>query len=172
VHVDEDHRRLGARFVDEFVDHLEGAARNLEKEAAHHVDHGDERLVARGHDRQAAPGCVPREVRGSHDARLGVDPRREIGAPPCVVAEGDRVRAELEQLARELRRQPDAVGGVLAVHDAEVDVELVAQAFEPRFQRRSPRHPDDVRDEEKSQGSASAVAGKTWTVTWFPASCV
>jgi hypothetical protein len=89
-----------------------------------------------------------------------------------VVAERDRVRAELEQLARELRRQPDAVGRVLTVDDAEIDVELVLQAREASLERSAARNPDDVGDEEKSQGSASAVAGKTCTVTWFPASCV
>ena len=38
----------------------------------------------------------------------------------------DHVGARGEDLVRELRGEPDAVGGVLAVHDAEVDVELLA----------------------------------------------
>jgi hypothetical protein len=46
------------------------------------------------------------------------------------------------------------------------------EARQPGLERRSSRHSNHVGDEEKSQGSASAVAGKTWTVTWFPASCV
>jgi hypothetical protein len=44
-----------------------------------------------------------------------------------VVAERDHVRTRREQLVRELRRDPDAVGDVLAVDDADVDAKLLAE---------------------------------------------
>jgi hypothetical protein len=43
-----------------------------------------------------------------------------------VIAEGDDVRAGSEQLLCELRRDAGAVGDVLPVDDAGVDVELLA----------------------------------------------
>jgi hypothetical protein len=43
-----------------------------------------------------------------------------------VVAKRDRVGTRCEELARELRREADAVGRILAVDDADVDVELRA----------------------------------------------
>jgi hypothetical protein len=89
-----------------------------------------------------------------------------------VVAERDRIGAHLEQLLRELRRDPDAVGDVLAVHDAEVDVELFAKRGQALLERAPAGQADDVGDEEEDQGSESAAAGKTCTVTWFPASRV
>jgi hypothetical protein len=89
-----------------------------------------------------------------------------------VVAQRDRVSAVREQLLRELRRQPDAVGGVLAVDDTDVDVEFLAQARQPLLERAPTGNADDIGDEEDDQGSVSAAAGKTWTVTWLPASRV
>jgi hypothetical protein len=89
-----------------------------------------------------------------------------------VVAERDRVDAVREQLLRDLRRQPDAVRRVLAVRDADVDAELVPQPAQPLLERASPGNADDVGDEEEDQGRESAAAGKTWSVTWLPASRV
>jgi hypothetical protein len=48
-----------------------------------------------------------------------------------VVAERERVGPGREQTLREPRGEAPAVGGVLAVDDAEVDCELVAEARQP-----------------------------------------
>jgi hypothetical protein len=45
-----------------------------------------------------------------------------------VVSERHDVGARCEQLLGELRRDPGAVGDVLAVDDARIDAELLAQA--------------------------------------------
>jgi hypothetical protein len=82
-----------------------------------------------------------------------------------VVAERDHVRARGEELLRELRRQAAAVGCVLAVDDAEVCAELVAQARQMLFDGLPARGADDVRDEEELQCGASVAAGWTSTVT-------
>ena len=89
-----------------------------------------------------------------------------------MIAERDRVGAHFEQLLRELRGDPDAVGDVLAVDDAEVDVELLAEGGEALLERAPAGEADDVGDEQEDQGRESAAAGKTCTVTWFPASRV
>jgi hypothetical protein len=89
-----------------------------------------------------------------------------------VVAERDNVRARLEQPARELRRDPDAVGDVLAVQDAEVGAELGPQPRQPLLDRPPARAADDVPDEEDPQGSESVAAGCTSSDTLFPASRV
>ena len=65
-----------------------------------------------------------------------------------MVAECDRVRAGLEHLVGELRRDPDTVGEVLAVEDAEVGAQLRLERREPFFHRTSAGHADDVSNKE------------------------
>jgi hypothetical protein len=92
-----------------------------------------------------------------------------------VVAERDDIRARGEQPVPELRRQTAPVRRVLAVDDAEVDAELLAQRVQPRLDRLATRSAEDVCDEEdpqRAQRNASVAAGCTSIVTWFPASCV
>ena len=103
--------------------------RGLEEERAEQVDH------RRPGCRRAAGTTASPRARGAARAcsRAGstrsdrLEVRRDLRAPPRVVAERDRVGAGGEQLVGEPRRDPDAVGGVLAVDDADVDLELVAQ---------------------------------------------
>jgi hypothetical protein len=75
-----------------------------------------------------------------------------------VVPERDRVGAGGEDPLRQLRRQSDAVGGVLAVDDAHVDVELLAEQRQTLLQYAPARMSDDVGDEEKDQGTLRAAA--------------
>ncbi len=89
-----------------------------------------------------------------------------------MVPEREHVDAGREQLVGELGRDPDPVRGVLAVGDAEVDVELFTQRRQPLLDRADTRPAVYVGDEENSQGIAS-VAGRWSSIeTWFPASCV
>jgi hypothetical protein len=89
-----------------------------------------------------------------------------------VVAERDDVGAGGQQPLRELRRQPAAVGRVLAVDDAEVRAELLAQGGQPLLDGAAAGGTEDVCDEEDFQGRASVAAGRTSSERWFPASCV
>jgi hypothetical protein len=76
-----------------------------------------------------------------------------------VVSEGDHVGAGGEDLLRDLRRDPQAVRGVLAVDRAEVDAELLAQAGQQPFDCAGAGRPVDVGDEEELYGIASVAAG-------------
>jgi hypothetical protein len=89
-----------------------------------------------------------------------------------VVAERDDVGAGCEQLVRELCSDARAVGDVLAVDDAEIRVELLAQPGETLVDRTPPRDAEDVGEEEKSQLRTSVAAGRSSIVTWLPASFV
>ena len=70
-----------------------------------------------------------------------------------------------------------AVGGVLAVGDDEVELELLAQARDERLDRFAAGPAEDVRDEEQPHrgaparyGIAGAVAGSTRMLAPLPAS--
>jgi hypothetical protein len=89
-----------------------------------------------------------------------------------VIAERDDVGTGGEDPLGELRREPAAVGGVLAVDDAEGGAELLAQARQALLDRSAPGRAEDVCDEEEPQGVTSVA--EVWTVTakWSPASWV
>jgi hypothetical protein len=89
-----------------------------------------------------------------------------------VVAERDHVGARSEQLVRELCGDTGAVGDVLAVDDADVGAELVAQAAKAIFDRAPAGDAEDIREEEKSQFRTSVAAGRSSIETWLPASFV
>jgi len=89
-----------------------------------------------------------------------------------VVAERDHVGARCEQAVRELRGDARAVRDVLAVDDAEVGTELVAQAGKPIFDGAPAGDAEDVREEEESQFRTSVAAGRNSIETWLPASFV
>jgi hypothetical protein len=89
-----------------------------------------------------------------------------------VVAERDHVGARLQQSVRELARDPRPVGDVLAVDDAEIGVELLAQRRQALLDGAAPRDREDVGEEEQSQVRTSADAGRSSTETWSPESFV
>jgi hypothetical protein len=82
-----------------------------------------------------------------------------------VIAERDHVGARGEQLVSELGGDPRAVGDVLAVDDADVGRELIAQAGQPLLDGASSRDAEDVCEEEDSQLRTSVAAGRSSTVT-------
>jgi hypothetical protein len=68
-----------------------------------------------------------------------------------VVARRDHVGARGEELLGELGGQADAVGGVLAVDDAEVDLEFVLELGQTVRDGPPAGRPEDVTDEEDLQ---------------------
>ena len=89
-----------------------------------------------------------------------------------MVAERDHVCSSGEQLVGEFRGDPCAVGDVLAVDDADVGAELVAQPGQAFFDGTPAGDTEHIRKEEESQFRTSAAAGRSSIETWFPASFV
>jgi hypothetical protein len=96
----------------------------------------------------------------------------DLAPPPDMVAKCDDVRAGGEQPVGEARRDPSPVRGVLAVDDAEADLELVAQGRQPLLDQPAAGDAEDVADEEDPQGIPSDAAARTSSSTWLPASWV
>jgi hypothetical protein len=89
-----------------------------------------------------------------------------------VVAERDHVSTRREQTIGELRGDAGAVRDVLAVDDAEVRLELVAEPGQPLFDRAAAGDAEDIREEEESQFRTRVAAGRSSIETWLPASFV
>jgi hypothetical protein len=153
VDVDEDHRCSSARFRYELFDEDERVNRDLEEELALEVDDRDRRPVPGvDHGEPAAGRRGPAEIRGAKDAVARLEERDEIALPPDVIPRRDHVRAGGEELLGELGREPDAVRRVLAVHDAEVDAELLLETTQARLDGAPAGRAEDVTDEENPQG--------------------
>ncbi len=91
------------------------------------------------------------EVRGPDDALGARQVRVDLLPPPGVIAERDHVRAGGEEPLGELRRDPHAVGDVLAVQDAEADAVLLPQVAQARLDGVAAGRADHVSDEEDPQ---------------------
>jgi hypothetical protein len=89
-----------------------------------------------------------------------------------VVTERDDVGARGEEPVGELPGDAGAVGGVLAVDDAAVDVELFAQSRQPLLDGAPAGDAEDVGEEEDSQFRTSDADGRSSTDTWLPESFV
>ena len=111
-------------------------------------------------------------VRGTNDALA----RGEVAADPVaaerVVAERDHVGARCQETIRQLAGDACAVGNVLAVDDAHVDVELLPQPGQPVLDRPATRGAEDVCEKKDPQFRTTAADLLTSTVTWLPASFV
>jgi hypothetical protein len=92
--------------------------------------------------------------------------------PPDVVAGRENVGAGSEELLRQLRGQPEPVGCVLAVDNAEMGAELVPELWQPRLDGAASGRSEDVCEEKDSQGVARALAACTSMCTCWPLSCV
>jgi hypothetical protein len=144
----------------------------VEVERAEKVQHCNLDAVARFDDRESMTRCPSAGVRRTDDSFA---PRKVVAyafAAIRVVAERDHVGARGEQLVGELRGDAGAVGDVLAVDDAEVRTELVAQPAKAIFDRAPAGDAEDVREEEESQFRTSVAAGRSSIETWLPASFV
>jgi len=155
VDVDEDRRRVLASGRHELVDHLEHGDGGVQEERPEHVHDAQAGPVRRRDDGQAAPGGRARRVRRADDAVRSVEIGADLRAPKGVVAERDGVCARGEQPVRETWRDPDPVGRVLPVHDADVDTELVAERCEAILEGAASGRAHDVGDEEDAQERAS-----------------
>jgi hypothetical protein len=165
VEVEDHHRRLRARFVDERIDHLPRRDGRVEEERPEEVEHRDFDAVARFDDGESSPERQRAGVRGANDALARREVAADSVAPVGVIAERDDIGAGGEQTLSELRCDARSVRDVLAVDDADVGAELFAQTREAPFDRPAPRDAEDVGEEEDSQLRTSAAAGRSSTDT-------
>jgi len=176
VDVHEDERRLADRLVDEVVDDLEHGGCRIQEERPEDVDDREPGAVGCGNDCQAPSRSVLRRVCGTDDSVRSFDIGADLRSPERVVPERDCIRPCGQEAVREARRDADPVGGVLAVHDADVDLEVGAQRRQKRLHRAAARSTHHVGDEEDAQGvelrrlqgfcdrkSARAVSGLRYT---------
>jgi hypothetical protein len=89
-----------------------------------------------------------------------------------VVAERDHVGARGEQPVGELAGDARAVGGVLAVDDADVCGELRPQRGQALLDGAPAGDAEDVGEEEESQLRTSDADGRSSSDTWLPESFV
>ena len=117
VDVDDDDRACAPRLLDELVHELPRARAGSRKSEPMRLITATGVPSRRRRDREPAPGRAGAEVRGPDDPLGGREVRRDLGPPPGVVAERDRVRSVREQLLGEARRDADPVRRVLPVDD-------------------------------------------------------
>jgi hypothetical protein len=89
-----------------------------------------------------------------------------------VIAERHHVGAGAQELVGELRGDARAVRDVLAVDDAEVDVELLPERVQAFLDGTPAGDAEDVREKEESQFRTSDAAGRSSIDTWLPESFV
>ena len=152
---------LLARVVDECIDNLPRRMRRIEVEQARKIQHRNLDAVARLDDGEAAARRPRAGIRRTDHASRSREVVADAVAAIRVVAERDHVGACGEQLVRELRRDAGAVGDVLAVYDAEVRAELVAQTGKASFDRAPAGDAEDVGEEEESRFRTSVAAGRS-----------
>ena len=120
--------------------------RALEGRQGHLAEQVDDRDAVV--DRQAAPRRLRREVGRTEDAVGPGQVRREVALAPHPVAQRDHVGACGQQPFGDLGGDASPVGGVFAVHDAEIGAKLLAQPAQMRFDCPAPRCAEHVRNEE------------------------
>src|ERR1039458_1236800 len=84
----------------------------------------------------------------------GVQVIDNLALVPNVIAGGDDINAEFEQLLRNLWSDAEAPGGVLAVGDGEFDAVLPLQLWQTLVNDDAPRTPENVTDEKYAQAAA------------------
>jgi hypothetical protein len=172
MEVEHDDRRSLAGVVDECIDDLPRRMGRVEVERAEEVQDCNLDAVARFDDRESMTRCPSSGVRRTDDRFAPCEIVADSFAAIRVVAERDHVGACGEQLVSELRGDTGAVGDVLAVDDAEIRPELLAQAAKAIFDRAPAGDAEDVREEEESQFRTSVAAWRSSIETWLPASFV
>ena len=154
VHVDEHVLGVGD-LAQRLVDRREGGAAGRMKRLPDEVDDPERGPVALD-DAVPRPGWVRQVVRRADDVAALVQVGPDLAVAIGVVAERDDVGARAEQLLRQLGRDPDPAGDVLAVDHDEVERELLAQ---PAAAARAAPAGRPSRRRRRRTGSRSSVRG-------------
>ena len=109
------------------LDAGEGLADGVHEKLSEHLEDEDRAAVLRMQQRTCASRRSLRVVAGTDQPAVGLDIAFGAALVPGVVAKGDHVGADLIEGFAYLRSNAEAAGGVLAVHDHEIERELLAQ---------------------------------------------
>ncbi len=101
-------------------------------------------------DAGAAPGRALGEIGRPQEALLARREHQRLALVPDMVAGGDDVGAGVERLAKDFFGDAEAAGGVLAVDDDEIELEVGNQAGKLFPHRRAAGRADHVAQKEKS----------------------
>ena len=108
------------------LDAGERLADRVHEELGEHLEDEDRAAVARVQQRAGAAWRALGVVAGADQAPVGLDIALGPALVPGVVAEGNHVGPHLVEAAANLRGDAKAPGGVLTVHDHQVEGELLA----------------------------------------------
>ena len=137
------------------VDAGEGLADRVHEELGEHLEDEDGAAVLRVEHRAGAPRRPLGVVAGADQAPVGLDIALGPALIPGVIAERDHVGAHLIEGLADLRRDAEAAGGVLPVHDHEVEGELLAQLRQAFRQDVAAGPAHDIAAEQDAHAGAS-----------------
>ncbi len=90
------------------------------------------------------PGVPGGKLIGPQQARIAVDIGNDLAPVPDMVAGGDDIDAAGIEFGADLVGDAEAVRGVLAVDDDEIERQFAAQARQMRADHLAPRPPDHI----------------------------
>src|SRR5262249_52987159 len=132
------------------LDRGEGIVQRIHEQPAHHVDDEDLTAADRRIEAGAAAGSASGEIARPQQARMAIDEADGLALAPDMVARADDVDAGGVELVADLLGDAESGGGVLAVDDDEIELELAPQARHMLQHDVSTGSPDDIAAEEKA----------------------
>ena len=143
---------------------MEGVIGCVHEDAAAEIDDGIGHAGLRGSLEDAIAGKAGLEVGRAQDAagailaigRHGVQIVDQLALVPDVIAGGEHVRAQVEEVFGDLRGDAEAAGGVLSIDDDEFDVVGLTDMPDVLADDLSSRAAEDIADEENVQGVSSS----------------
>src|SRR5262249_60968668 len=123
---------------------------SLHEQAPHHVADEHSAPIGRREQPGAAAGRTGREIDRPEQAGMPIDESDGLALIPDVVAGADDVDAAGIEFVADLLGDAEAGGGVLSVHDDEIEHEFAPQPRHMLEHHVPPGPPDDVAAEEQT----------------------
>ena len=153
------HDDFGFDVGEQRVGGVEGIVGGVHENAALELDHRVGNAALRGSLIDAPAGNAGLEIGGTQDSPpalvalggRGVHRVDQLALVPDVIAGGQHVRAQVEKLLGQRRRNAEAAGGVFGVDDDEFDVVRFTEMADVLAHDAASRAAEDVADEEDVQ---------------------
>ena len=141
-------QRTGFEFA---VDDRERIVERRHEDAADGIDHQRALAVLGVDQRCTAARRALRKIRRANEARRALDEHQRLALVPGMVAERDRVGADIEKFLVDRLGDAEAAGGVLAIDDDEIERPIADEAGQMLRENRAPGPADHVTDEKNAQ---------------------